>query len=236
MFYISGLQGETDYEFTDKQSYKDYINRFKGIPDMTKTIIENMRQGMKYKDTIPRMIVLDLRDQYKNALELDLEQLSVPKDVKKDVIKSIEEYILPSVKQLQEFLENEYICKCSDKLGLYSITGGLTIYRNMLEEQTMEGFTPKQIHDLGLREVKRLTDKLNALKRKLKYKGSLQSFYKHYKLPFKSKDQVITKSKQIQKQIYDNIYKKYFHIDLKEKDLVKLNQSKITNHACTPFT
>jgi len=226
LFYLGGLQGETDYEFTDKQSYKDYINRFKGIPDMTKTIIENMRQGMKYKDTIPRMIVLDLRDQYKNALESDLEQLSVPKDVKKDVIKSIEEYILPSVKQLKEFLENEYICKCSDKLGLYSITGGLTIYRNMLEEQTMEGFTPKQIHDLGLREVKRLTDKLNALKRKLKYKGSLQSFYKHYKLPFKSKDQVITKSKQIQKQIYDNIYKKYFHIDLKEKDLAEIKPIK----------
>ena len=226
LFYISGLQGETDYEFTDKQSYKDYINRFKGIPDMTKTIIENMRQGMKYKDTIPRMIVLDLRDQYKNALELDLEQLSVPKDVKKDVIKLIEEYILPSVKQLQEFLENEYICKCSDKLGLYSITGGLSIYRNMLEEQTMEGFTPKQIHDLGLREVKRLTNKLNALKRKMKYKGSLQSFYKHYKLPFTSKDQVITKSKQIQKQIYDNIYKKYFHIDLKEKDLAEIKPIK----------
>ena len=96
LFYIGGLQGETDYEFTDKQSYKDYINRFKGIPDMTNTTIDNMRKGMKNKDTIPRMIVLDLRDQYNNALDMDLEQISVPLNVKKDVIKSIQEYIIPS--------------------------------------------------------------------------------------------------------------------------------------------
>ena len=33
---MNALQGETDYEFTDKQSYKDYINRFKGIPENNK--------------------------------------------------------------------------------------------------------------------------------------------------------------------------------------------------------
>ena len=36
LYHITGLQGETDYEFTDKQSYKDYINRFKGVPEINK--------------------------------------------------------------------------------------------------------------------------------------------------------------------------------------------------------
>ena len=30
--YVNALQGETDYEFTDKQSYLDYLHRFKGDP------------------------------------------------------------------------------------------------------------------------------------------------------------------------------------------------------------
>ena len=122
--YISAIQGETEYEFTDKQSYHDYLHRFKGIPEMTETILLNMRQGMKTKDTLPRLIVLDLRDQYKNCLELDLQELSVPKYILKDVIKSIEAYLIPSVKQLKDFLENEYLCKCSDKLA-YSVFGCL---------------------------------------------------------------------------------------------------------------
>ena len=144
-----------------------------------------MRLGMKHKDTIPRMIVLDLRDQYKNALELDLETITVPKDVKKEVIESIKEYILPSIEKLKDFLENEYLCKCTDKLGLYAISGGLDIYRGLLEEQTMQGYAPKRWHDLGLSEVIRFTKKLNTLKRKMKFKGSLQDFYKKTRLPFK---------------------------------------------------
>ena len=61
------------------------------------------------------MIVLDLRDQYKNFVELELDELSVPKFIKKDVIKSIQDYVIPSVKTLKEFLETEYLCKCSEK-------------------------------------------------------------------------------------------------------------------------
>ena len=224
--YVSGLQGETDYEFTDKQSYKDYLHRFQGIPEITKSILTNMRLGIKKKDTLPRMIVLDLRDQYTNFLELNLDELSVPKYILKDVIKSIEAYLIPSVKQLKDFLENEYLCKCSDKLGLYSITGGLDIYRGLLEEQTMKGYTPLQIHELGLREVKRLTNKLNALKRKMNFKGNLQQFYKHYKQPFRNKEQVISQSKILQKQIYHKIYKKYFDDTLQESELANIKRVK----------
>ena len=192
-----------------------------------------MRLGMKHKDTIPRMIVLDLRDQYKNALELDLETITVPKDVKK-VIESIKEYILPSIEKLKDFLENEYLCKCTDKLGLYAISGGLDIYKGLLEEQTMRGYTAKDIHDLGLREVDRLTKKLNALKRKMKFKGSLQDFYKKTRLPFKAKEQVIKISKAQQKEIYEKIYKKYFNVELKESelaDIVRIKDNKSSMYA-----
>ncbi len=230
--YISGIQGETDYEFSDKQSYLDYLNRFKGIPDVTESILLNMREGVKRKDTIPRMIVLDLRDQYKNFLELDLNQISVPKFIKKDVIKSIEQYVIPAVETLKHYLENEYLCKCSDKLGLYAISGGLSIYRGLVEEQTMKGYTPKQVHELGLREVKRLTHKLNGLKRKMKFKGSLQEFYEHYKLPFRNQNDVVSQSKKMQKDIYNKIYKRYFNDELKESELadivrVKDNKSRM---------
>ena len=47
---MSSLQGETDYEFTDKQSYKDYLHRLEGVPSTTTTIINNMKQGIRKRD------------------------------------------------------------------------------------------------------------------------------------------------------------------------------------------
>ena len=222
--YLSSLQGETDYEFSDKSSYLDFLNRFKGIPAMTTTIIDNMKQGIRYKDTLPRMIVLDLRDQYQACLESDITQLSIPKFITKEATKAIQTYLLPSVTKLKEFLETEYLCHCSTKLGLYSITGGLDIYRGLLQEQTIQGLTPKDVYRLGLREVDRITKKLHELRKRMKFRGSLQEFYKHYNQPFQSGDQVLEKSKKIQKEIYRTIYKRYFDGSLRESDLASIQR------------
>ena len=53
---------------------------------------------------------------------------------------------------------------------------------------------------MGIREVNRLTNKLNTLKRKMKFKGSLKDFYEHYKLPFRNEEQVVSQSKKMQKK------------------------------------
>jgi len=224
--YIAELQGETDYEFTDKQSYLDFLNRFKGIPGITDSIIYNMNKGILNKDTVPKIIILDLLEQYNSFLSIDIESLSFPNNVKKDVFFSIETYVYPAIKKIKQFLEDKYLCKCTDKIGLYSITGGLNIYKNLVEEQTIEGLTPMDIHNLGLREVKRLTHKLNQLKRKMKFKGSLKEFYEYNRSSFKDKNTIIKQSKQIQNDIYDKIYKKYFVNDLKKNELADIKRIK----------
>ena len=107
--HVAALQGETDYAFTDKKSYQDFLNRFKGVPPITESILTNMKEGLKYKDTLPRIIVLDLRDQYKSFLDMDLDGIKVPQSIKKEVLETIKTYIIPSVKKLKDFLENEYL-------------------------------------------------------------------------------------------------------------------------------
>jgi uncharacterized protein (DUF885 family) len=90
----------------------------------------------------------------------------------------------------------------------------------------MKGFTPKQVYDLGLREVDRITKRIHSLKRKMNYKGSLQDFYKHHKLPFHNKQDVISRSKKIQNDIYEHIYKQYFNVELLKSDLAEIKQIK----------
>jgi uncharacterized protein (DUF885 family) len=220
--YISALQGETDYKFIDKKSYQDFLNRFKRIPEITDSIIMNMKQGLRYKDTLPRIIVLDLRDQYHRAISNDYSDIQVPDNVKKEVLTNIQTYIIPAVKKLKDFLENDYLCKCTEKIGLNSLSGGSTIYKGLLEGQTMKGFTPKDIHDLGVREVKRIMNLIHEKKRSMKFKGSLKEFYKYTTTTFKDKQGIINYSKDLQKEIYKKIYPKYFNVTLLEKDLADI--------------
>ena len=217
--YISSLQGETDYEFTDKKSYQDFLHRFKGIPEITESILTNMKQGIKYKDTLPRIIVLDLIEQYNRFLNSNIEEIKVPIYIKKYVNFSVETYIIPSIKKIKYFLENKYLCNCTEKIGLNSLSGGTSIYKELVEEQTMKGYTPKGIHSLGLREVKRIMNLIHREKRKMKFKGSLEEFYKHTTTTFKDKKDIIVYSNKLQKEIYDKIYPKYFETTLEETDL-----------------
>ena len=68
----------------------------------------------------------------------------------------------------------------------------------------------------------------------MKFKGSLQDFYKKTRLPFKNKEQVIKISKAQQKEIYEKIYKKYFNVELKESelaDIVRIKDNKSRMYA-----
>ena len=223
LHYLGALNGETDYEFTDKKAYDDFLERFKKIPEICDSIIYNMRKGMRVKDTIPRIIVLDLLDQYKNTLDLDLEELDFPAHSIKNIRESIETYIFPTIKKIKKFLEDEYLCKCTDKIGLCNLSGGSTIYKGLLEEQTMKGYTAQDLHNLGLREVDRLMKRINELKRKMKFKGNLKEFYKHTIDPYSNKKDVIESAKKLQKEIYKKIYPKYFTKELLEKDLADIS-------------
>ena len=51
----------------------------------------------------------------------------------------------------------------------------------------MKGYTPQDLHNLGLREVDRLMKRINELKRKMKFKGNLKEFYKHTIDPYANK-------------------------------------------------
>lgn len=235
IYYLDEIQGETLYIFTNKQSYLDYLNRFKGIPEITNSVIYNMKKGILKKDTLPKMIVLDLIDQYNNVLKSDINNIQVPNFVKNEVIESINKYIIPSIKKIKLFLETDYLCNCSEKIGLSSFSGGLSVYKSYVEEETMEGISIKDIHNLGLREVKRITKKLIKIKNKMKFKGTLQEFYLENKKLYNDNKEIIKDSKQIQQDIYNNIYKKYFNLELTSNQLADIKIIKDKNSRQTPF-
>jgi len=95
---------------------------------------------------------------------------------------------------IRDFLKNEYLPHARDGVGLMYMKGGDRLYRYLIESTTTEALDPKQVHQLGLNEVARITTELEQVKEQVGFKGTLQQFFDYMrtspKFQPKSEDQL----------------------------------------------
>jgi len=88
----------------------------------------------------------------------------------------IEESVIPQYQKLYDFYTKEYMPNCRKTAGISSIKGGAEYYQAEIEFFTTTTMTPKQIHNLGLSEVKRIRSEMSAIQTKVGFKGSFKAF------------------------------------------------------------
>ncbi|WP_141735617.1 DUF885 domain-containing protein [Oligoflexus tunisiensis] len=69
--------------------------------------------------------------------------------------------------------------KASTRVGAWTLPDGEAFYRNQLRQITTTHLTADEIHQLGLAEVKRIHQDMNAIREKVGYKGNLKQFFAH---------------------------------------------------------
>lgn len=212
---VSELSGEGPYRFTDKKSYKIYMMRLQTVPSITDSIIDKLRKGIKKKYVLPKIVVENLIEQYKNYLKNPLNKKEL-----KDYSCSIEIYINNSVKKLLSFLEDEYLKSSKNEIGIYSEPYGKQSYTDTLRSFTLEDITCKQVHNLGLKEVKRIYEELQRHFKDFNV-TSLNGLYKSVGEDSKDPHKDII---EIQKRINDKIMPKYFGKSLSKEEMPELKK------------
>lgn len=91
-------------------------------------------------------------------------------------VQSIEAHVLPAKKKLRAFIVEEYLPAAPAAGGLLRYPRGDLIYAEIARQQTTTDLTPRQIHDLGLREITRLRGEIAAVMREMKFDGSFAQF------------------------------------------------------------
>jgi len=79
--------------------------------------------------------------------------------------------------RMRDFLENEYLPKARDGVGLMYMKGGDALYRYDVQSTTTLPMTPDQIHELGLSEVARITKDFEKVRQEVGFKGDLHAFF-----------------------------------------------------------
>jgi uncharacterized protein (DUF885 family) len=176
-------------------SVQDYENSLRRNRDFAANIDEAIRQWRKGEaegvvDT--KLTVRNMLEQLDNQLKLKPEEspywgpiknfppsIAAPERERltNEYRQSISGVIYPALQRMRDFLQNEYLGQAREGVGLMYMKGGDALYRYEVQSTTTLPMTPDQIHELGLKEVARITKDFEKVRQEVGFKGDLHAFF-----------------------------------------------------------
>jgi uncharacterized protein (DUF885 family) len=89
---------------------------------------------------------------------------------------AIAEQVLPAYGELLRFFEDEYLPACRPGEGISSVPGGADYYRYLIRYFTTTDLGPKEIHELGLSETRRIRGEMERIIADTGFQGSFREF------------------------------------------------------------
>ena len=88
----------------------------------------------------------------------------------------IKDKVIPAYQHFYDFFENDYMPHCRAQPGIASVKGGLDYYKYTVNYYTTTNATPKQIHQLGLKEVARIKAQMQNIIDEVGFDGTYSEF------------------------------------------------------------
>jgi uncharacterized protein (DUF885 family) len=175
--------------FDSVKHYEDYIARLHQIPRAFLQTEDVLRAGVSDHLVPVRFIAEKIPGQAEgvitaNPFVLPLKKFpaSFSEEDKKrlsdEITSTVNNEVFPAYKQFAAFVAKEYIPNCRTTLSINSLGGGNRRYQAALRRFTTTDLTAAQIHQIGLKEVDRITGEMTALAKANGYKD-LASFRDH---------------------------------------------------------
>ena len=212
------------------KTVKDYNNWLKRIDDYLiwlETAEERMRQGIKNEIVLPKSLIKKVIPQLKTILNPDLNQnlffspaRQFPESFS-DKDKSIltEKYtemvlnkIIPAYKKLSDFMSDQYLDAGRSSSGISAFEDGLDYYNYSIKLYTTTELTADEIHNIGLKEVAKISSEMEKIKTKVGFNGDLKSFFNHVReldelIPFNEPQEVIDNFNKIHEKMTPQVNK-----------------------------
>lgn len=174
--------------FNSARDYQNYRSRLHAIPAYVDGLIEQMQQNMKTGWVEPKVIVAPVVGQLRalrehlNDSELARPFREIPAGVPKpDAMaavgrRELNERVAPALLKLENFITTQYLPACRDTIGASALPGGMAYYQFLIRNQTTTDMTPEQIHALGLAEVARIQQQMQAIMKQVGFTGTFAEF------------------------------------------------------------
>ena len=193
-----GIQDESSLadamSFQTVKDYEDWLARLKSFSVYMEQTIALMRAGVAVKMVQPQVVMQRVPAQIKRQIvEEPTASLyykpfkSFPPDMastdrerlEREAQEAIRERIVPAYRKFYGFFEREYFPACLKGIGAHQLPRGQDFYAYLARKHTTTKLTPKEIHEIGLSEVKRIRAEMERIKQKVGFEGSLAEFFQH---------------------------------------------------------
>lgn len=176
---------------TNQKDFINYVARLEKISDLIDDYIEIMTNGLKEGQIQPRIAMAGITDSLKKHLVSDpsKSQFYIPfldvqgklsSDDKANLSNKakniISNSIIPAFIKFIDFLEKEYLPKSRDDISATNLPNGEGYYQFCIVNQTSLNLSPKEIHEIGLQEVKRISKEMDELLKQISFKGGKKDF------------------------------------------------------------
>ena len=174
--------------------YEDILARLRGTEKLVEQTTDLLNVGLKMGVTPPQICLRDLADQVSKQITKDpmtsplllpFREIAstIPKDdqsrLKREAIAAYREKAAPAFRRFHKFLANRYVPNCRESIGCSELPNGRNWYQERIHAMTTTTLTARKIHQIGLREVKRIRAQMEEIKKQSGFKGSLAEFFKY---------------------------------------------------------
>lgn len=190
-FYPSFASGKGAAPFKTVEDYENNLSRHKDYIAISDRAIERFKEGMESGVLETTLTIDRVIKQFDTQLAIPLKESQfwgpmtmLPESFSgEEKARLTSEYeqatqdIYDATTRMRDFLQTEYLPVARETIGLSDMKGGAKLYELMVEGSTTLPLTPDELHELGLREVKRVKNDMLAIKDEVEFHGTLNELF-----------------------------------------------------------
>ncbi len=166
---------------TDEETEKKYIEKLQALPQYIDERISHLKAGMNRDVVSPKLITKLCLGMVDEVAAADAETTFFVNPAKGTNIETVvlgivKSNIIPAYQKLSTFINEEYLHKAQENIGVRSIPGGEAYYEHRVRYFATDSITPKEVFDIGMAEVNRIKSEMKEIIKDVNFEGSFEDF------------------------------------------------------------
>lgn len=193
-FHVQFAELYRDVPLRTVKDYENYIARLRGFKKYAEQHAALLREGIKQKMVLPAVVLVGIEESVEAHIVDDPEKSVLYKAfadfpdtfskedcqrLRDEGKKAIAESIVPGYREFLAFLTKEYLPAARDDISASTLPRGREFYRHRVRRFTTLDISPEEVHEIGMREVKRIRAEMDEVRKKAKFDGDLDAFVEH---------------------------------------------------------
>ncbi len=173
------------------KDYENQIARLRDLPRWVDKTIAEAKFSLAQEHAAPKLVAQLVVDQLNTELADEPQKSPLlaafqkfpdsisaadQKRLRASAVDAYSHDFQPAWHKLRDYVVNEYLQAARATIGLAQMPGGSEIYKALVEAQTTTNYTPEEIHQIGLKEVARITAEMAKIRADLNFSGTPAEF------------------------------------------------------------